>query len=278
MSWNVGANNYPYQSKRESIERIQYYHAYVYLLLLGVKGPFLLDIERILPKEGEGTAARRLLARVCARYPRAFKLVLGDSLYANAPWITFVRELGKHVLAVLDDERRDVTKDVQGICTLIHPWTQTLRGGNLVRECWDIAQLTSMPGLSHPIRVIRTRETTRVRRQLDDKIEPMVSEWMWVCTLSREELDTETAIALGHKRWVIENEEFNELVTAWHGNHIHRNDVNAVEGFQLLLQFAYNLFHLFINRNLQPCLRARFSVNYFVNLLRAELYTPSLSP
>lgn len=257
-------------------KRIQYYHRYVYLLLLGTDGPLPLDLERQLPGEDELATARRLVTRVCTRYPRAFTVLLADGLYANAPFINFLREQGKHLLAVLKDDRRDVVKDVRGMCPLIAP--EILRHGTGTRKYWDIAQLTSMPGVAHPVRVIRTCETSHVRRQQDRVVDTTVSEWMWVCTLSREQLDTETAIALGHKRWVIENELFNELVTVWHGKHIYRNEVNAIEGFQLLLLFAYNLFHLFVRRNLQPCLRERLSLLYVANAMHAELNMLTLPP
>jgi len=42
-----------------------------------------LDVEPILPGEGEIDAALRLAARMLTKYPKAFDIVTGDALYAN---------------------------------------------------------------------------------------------------------------------------------------------------------------------------------------------------
>ena len=60
----------------------------------------------------------------------------------------------------------------------------------------------------------------------------------------------------GHRRWSIENEGFNELVNHWHANRVHKHDLNAMVFLWLLLCLAYDLFHVFITRNLKPQLRA----------------------
>ena len=72
----------------------------------------LLDQEPQRPGEDEVQTALRLLTRVIPAYPRAFTLVLADALYAQAPFFNFLLAHGKHALAVLKDERRDLYQDV----------------------------------------------------------------------------------------------------------------------------------------------------------------------
>jgi len=81
----------------------------------------LLDAEPIRPGEDEVAAAIRLFDRVVDRYPRAFDVVLGDSLYAQAPFFNHVKSRGKDVLAVLKNEQRDLFQDAQSLWTQIEP-------------------------------------------------------------------------------------------------------------------------------------------------------------
>lgn len=90
-------------------KRTQYYHRHVTLLLLTEKLRLLLDMEVQRPGEDEVTTALRLVERVVQVYPRAFKVVLADALYAEARFVNFLFSQRKHVLIVLKDERRDLT-------------------------------------------------------------------------------------------------------------------------------------------------------------------------
>ncbi len=90
--------------QRSDGEQLQYYHRQVTLQLLSdapaaspfnIQGeplPLLLDAEPQLPGEDELAAAKRLLERVLAAYPRAFDVVLADALYAAATFVNFLPE------------------------------------------------------------------------------------------------------------------------------------------------------------------------------------------
>jgi hypothetical protein len=79
-------------------------------------------------------------------------------------------------------------------------------------------------------------------------------------------------VRLGHGRWSIENQGFNETVNAWHADHIYRNDPNAIAALYLLLFFAYNLFHALLTRNLNKAVRAAHTMAFLADKLQAELY------
>jgi hypothetical protein len=251
-------------------ERVQYYHRHVTALLEADGWPFLLDLEPQLPGEDEVAAGLRLFERIVRRLPRAFDVVLVDSLYAQAPFFRRVLEAGKEVIAVLKSEQRDLMQDVRSLLVLLTPEEQ--HQGRIQRQCWDVDQLTSWPQLGRPVRVVRTLETRGVRRQLGRVVETERSEWFWVTTLPPARASTRTIVELGHRRWAIENEGFNELVTAWHADHLFHHEPKAIPHFILVAYLAYNLFHAFVSRNLKPALRARHTSLHWAALMATDLF------
>jgi hypothetical protein len=67
--------------KLKDEEVVEYYHQGVVCHLLGHQLAVPLDVELLRPGEGEETAAKRLLQRVFANYPRFIDVVCGDALY-----------------------------------------------------------------------------------------------------------------------------------------------------------------------------------------------------
>jgi hypothetical protein len=262
--------------KTEQGERIQYYHRQVTLMLLPGPGTgrkplrVLLDCEPMLPDEDEVACAMRLLTRVLAAYPRAFDLILADALYTTAPFFNFLIDRGKHALAVLKDERRNLYQDAAGLFAHVPPQRAERRG----RDCqwWDFPDLVSWPQVKAPLRVVRSLETYSVHRQLDGTVTQETSDWVWVTTLPPQQGPTVRIVAWGHQRWDIENFGFNELVNGWEADHIYKHDAKAIEAFLLMAFLAYNIFHAFLGLNLKPQLRDRRPEKYWARLIAAELY------
>ena len=237
-------------------DRIQYCHRNVTAQLITDDMPFLVDAEPQKAGEDEVAAAIRLLDRVVQNYPRAFDVVAADALYAQAPFFEFVLQLGKDVPTVLKDERRNLLQDAQGLFEHLEP-TQTQDGSQ--RRCtWDAEGFHSWPSLNRSVRVVRSLETSTVRRQLDNQEETLVSDWMWVTTLSRSQVSTPAIVDLGHSRWDIENQGFNEAANQWHSNHVYRHHPIAIPAFWLLTMLVINVFRAFYLRNLKPQ-RRRYS-------------------
>lgn len=254
----------------EDGDRVQFYHRQVALMLLGGKVRLLLDVEAQRPGEDEVSTALRLLRRVLPLYPRAFQVVLADGLYAQACFWNFLRAYGKHVLVVLKDERRDLYQDVRGLFELTPPH----RGRFRCREClwWDMPALTSWPQVNGPVRVLRSQETYTVRRQASGEISSETSEWIWATSLSPAEASAELLVRLGHARWDIENQGFNELANAWHADHVYKHDAQAIEAFTLVAFLAYNLFHACLALNLKPQIRGGKTESFWALLMAAEIY------
>lgn len=257
-------------------DRVQHYHRNVTLMLLCATGRqrpavrLLLDLEPIQPGEEEVSVAQRLLERVMAAYPRAFDVVLGDALYATAPFFNFLLSHGKDALIVLKDERRHLYQDVAGLWKQEKPQAGQYRS----RDClwWDFQDLPSWPEVHAPVRVIRSLESWSVKRQISKQPTPQTSGWIWVTTLSVSQARTALVVTLGHQRWDIENYGFNELVRGWYADHVYRHHPNAIECFLLLAFLAYNLFHAFLALNLKPQLRADKTEIYWARLMASEIY------
>ena len=73
-----------------------------------------------------------------------------------------------------------------------------------------------------------------MRRQLDGELEQQVSDWLWVTTLPESLASTAAIRGIGHSRWAIENEGFNDLATRWHADHVYKHDDSAMLSFWLI--------------------------------------------
>lgn len=258
----VGADHAP---------RLQYYHRHVVLRLVGRDVSILLDVEPMRPGEDELAAARRLMERVLERYPRAFDVVAGDGLYANTEWFQFLRSRGKHALAVLKENRPNLLDDARTQFGFL-PGTNGAERG-LQRQTWDSDGFTTWPQMAERVRVVRSRETRMVRRQRDGQMEMQTADWYWVTTLPTLYVPTAAVVRMGHDRWSIENQGFNELVNRWHADHVYRHQPTAMLVFTLLAMLCLNVFVAFYYRDLKPAARQRTNTLHVARLILAELYS-----
>jgi hypothetical protein len=250
-------------------ERIQYYHRAVIFQLVSEKFRLLLDFELLEPHDDEGTAALRLIRRVLHDYPRSFDILLGDGLYPQARLFKLLRCHHKHAIVVLKDDRRDVLKDARGLfrdCPQI-----TYREGRTVYQCRDVEDLQSWDSYPEPVRVVQSIETTSVREVDGHKTvqRKITSEWIWVTTLSSNEVSIRNIVCFGHERWRIENEGFNELCNQWHADHYFRHDPISITAFWLILFMAHALFHCFM-RNLKPAIRTGHTFLYWAQQILGD--------
>ncbi|MGD1076663.1 MAG: transposase [Thermodesulfovibrionales bacterium] len=258
------------EKKKSSGSDIQYYHRHVMAVLLCREFALLLDLELQRPGEDEVSAALRLLKRVLQHYPRAFDVVMADGLYAQAPFFKEVTAHGKHVIAVLKDDRRDLLQDALSLFRQQQPLS--FKKNTTARQCWDEEGFTSWPQFGKEVRVIRSLETTMVKRKRTGTEEHRVADWMWVTTLPKSLLPTHTFVELAHRRWDIENKAFNELGTFWHANHVYKHTAVAIEASWLTTMLAYNLFHAFITLNMKPILRRAHTKLHLLVIIASEFY------
>ena len=93
-------------------------------------------------------------------------------------------------------------------------------------------------------------------------------------TLPTTRASTGAVVQLGHGRWDIENQGFNELVNQWHADHVYRHEPTAMLVFWLLAQVCLNVFAAFFRRNLKPAARAAMSMLHVARLVQSQLYLP----
>jgi hypothetical protein len=251
-------------------EHIQYYHRQVTAMLLGRGFSILLDAEPQRPGEDEIATALRLLERLLKNYPRAFDVVLGDALYTDPRLYNFLLDHGKDVLTVLKNENRNLFADARALFETHSPQSST--DGSTTREVWDLQGFTTWPQVRRPVRVVRSRETTTTRRQLDGQLHDQEADWVWVTTLSANRASTLAVVALGHARWRIENQGFNETTNRWAADHVYKHEPTAILIFCLMTMLAFNLFYAFYYRNLQPAYRSHNDAQHVARCLASELY------
>jgi hypothetical protein len=255
-------------------KKTQYYHRNVTALLVAGNSCVFLDAEPQSPGEWEVDCAIRLLKRVIQNYPRAFDVVLADALYTVSPFFNFILQHNKDVVTVLKNEQRDLFQHAEQLFSSVEPAGSYVEEGTKI-TVWDGCGFVSWPQVSQKVRVVKTVEKARITRQLDGKTQTVESSWMWVTTLSPLKANAKAVVQLGHNRWNIENQGFNELVNQWHSDHVYKHSPAAFLNFWLMTMLAANVFHIFFNRNLKSCLRQIFTKQHIAQLITSELYISS---
>jgi hypothetical protein len=250
--------------------KTQYYHRTVSAMLLAGDWEILLDSEPQRPGEDEVATAIRLLDRVLIVYPRAFDVVLADALYADPRFFIFLSTHGKDILTVLKENQPGLLQEARTLSELVE--ATGIPAGRKTIECWDMQGFTPWPEIKRPLRVVRTRERTTIKRQLDGKPEELVSEWFWLTTLECSQANSKAAVELGHRRWDIENRGFNELVNEWAADHVYKHQPTAILVLMLLCAIVFNLFHAFWARNLKPALKAKVTMRHVARAMLQDLY------
>jgi len=161
-------------TRKDGIKDIQYYHEFTTFILAGPKVSFILDLEPILPGEGEITSAYRLIERVLANYPKAFSVVIGDGLYLKETVFNLLKKHYKYAIAVLKEERRQLFEEANRLSLLSEP--ESYRQGRTYYRVWDHSISGCWDGYGADVRVIVSEEATPVRvhskdgRSFEDKL------------------------------------------------------------------------------------------------------------
>mgnify|MGYP000537958304 CR=1 FL=1 len=246
-------------------DRTQYYHKVVVAQLVGGFLALPLDLEPILPGEGEVEAAARLIERLIKRYPKAFDIVTADAIYANPRFLELLVKHNKHLLAVLKENHPDLLKDSKALFWEMEPLCT--REGNTEMERWDLEGFNTWPQANRGMRVVRSRETTIRKKQSTE------SDWFWVTDMEQSLASTQAICRIGHARWDIENQGFNYLVNHLHMNHIFRHHPNAITAFLLVLFIAYILLQAFYQLNLKPTRRSNLRLLGLIKELASLFWT-----
>lgn len=251
--------------------KTQYYHRIVMLQMVDVSPALILDIEPILPGEGEVATALRILDRLLFRYPRFLDFVTADALYLQAPFFHAVEDKGLHVIVVFKQENRELYQDVEGLIPRTAP--TLLQEANGVIHRWDLENLTTWTQLNHSVRVVRSLEEKTRRHRTGGRWveETLVSDWRWATTFPAATVSADWIARWGRARWDIENRGFNELGEHWGMDHCFHHHPNAIMAILLILALAFGLTTLFFDRNLKPAFRQGKTRLFLTSLLADDL-------
>ena len=231
-----------------------------------------LDVEMLLPHEGELDAALRLLPRIFHHHGRILDGVIGDAEYLCAPFFNLCTEHGKYAAAVLKDNNPALLAEARALMAQIEPTVKEEPAGRTFT--WDIEGLSVNDKMKKPVRVLRAFEPARlpIRKRSKKQPEPEPHDNWWATTAAKAALPTREFTQLGHHRWDIENCVFNILVNQWGLDHCYKHDPAAIQNFILTLFIAYLLVQCFRSRNLKPELQRFFTtIIALADELRASL-------
>ncbi|MGH9433802.1 MAG: transposase [Terriglobia bacterium] len=207
------------------VEQIQYYHRAVGCQIVSSPTKPFLALEWLQPGEGEDTAALRLLRKLPDLYgSRFFDILLLDALYAQAPALKLAEASGWDVVISLKQNNREL---YQSAVRLFASRPADDRGteqhaGKLYRfQIWDTDGLPFSADHPQPVRVVRSEETLTQNHYRRGKLEPETTdhEWLWITTLDAKSFPAGMVRQLGHARWKLENNGWNDLTQNWAFKH-----------------------------------------------------------
>jgi hypothetical protein len=246
------------------VEREQYYHRYVVAMLIDDRFDLALDIEPLLtndmrPKgaakngehEGELTAAIRLLRRVKQTYGW-IDAVVGDSLYANGPFLTVVQQLRMSAVVIAKKETDEPLKEALALWKSRPGEVAIDKDAGERLELFDCPALETLDTYDGKIRVVRARIT-----KLGDPAEQPRTWCMLVTGKAASRLTPKQVLAVARARWHIENTAFHQWTTRWYFDHVFVHDGRGILALYWLFFAAFNLLTLFLYRQLRSYGRDR---------------------
>ncbi|HVI71995.1 MAG TPA: transposase [Pyrinomonadaceae bacterium] len=231
----------------QPVKHTQFYHKQVYAQLSGPKLSVILDVEAMRQGEEECAAALRLLTRLRASHgARFFDVLLVDAWYTNGPFLKAVVKMGWPVISVLKQERCDIYGEALALTKGQPPTETTERAGRKV-EIWDLRQMTFTDSYTEPVRVVRVRESWKQRERTGGKwvLKDKEENWIWIVAGDLDGYGGAVIRDLGHLRWKIENNAFNQLTQGWRLTHCAHHHPIALQVLLWIKIIAFTLFHAY---------------------------------
>jgi hypothetical protein len=238
-------------------------------LLSLVAGPFALplDVEPYGPADSEQAASLRLLHRGVAALGRRFaQYVLGDSLYANAPFLHAAGDHGLHALVRLKGNVPTLFAAAQARF-VGQPPTVTFEAAGDHVEAWDAADFDPWDGLRWP--------TVRVLRYVQHHPNGRVVEAYWLTDFSPGRIGTRTLYRLAKGRWTIENQGFNDSKIRYGLDHVPHHHPNSLLVHWLLVALTLTIERLYRLRYLHRGTHRILSAIQLLRRLRLSLALPA---
>lgn len=207
------------------VEQVQYYHRAVGCQIVSSPVKAFLALEWLQPGEGEDTAALRLLNKLPEIYgSRFFDILLLDALYAQAPVLRCAAQHGWDLVISLKQNQPELYQSAVRLFArrpADRSLTQRVGGKTYQAEIWDTPELTLAADERYALRVVRSEEKLTQNHYRSGQLQPETTdhEWMWMTTLDAQAFPPEVVRRLGHDRWKLENNGWNDLTQNWAFKH-----------------------------------------------------------
>ena len=242
---------------------VGYQHKLSLLSLVG--GPLVLplDVEPYGPGDSEQAASLRVLQRGVAALGRRFaQYVVGDGLYASAPFLHAAGDLALHTVVRLKANLPILLAAAEARF-LAQPPTMTLEIDGDRVELWDADDFDPWDALRWPtVRVLRYRQHHR---------DGTIVDAYWLTDFPATRLSSPTLYRLAKSRWTIENQGFNDGKTRYGLDHIPHHHPNSLLLHWLLVALALTIERLYRLRYLHRGTHALSTPIQFLRRLRLSL-------
>jgi hypothetical protein len=231
---------------------VGYHHAFSMISVVGTGLSLPFDLEPYRDTESEYVASQRLLTRAVAGLgPRFADYVVADGLYATAPWLHRVGDLGLRAVARLKGNLPELHAATQQRFAHVPP-TLVIHEGRDCIELWDADDFDPWDTLRWA--------TVRVLRYRQHKPDGSIVEAYWLTDFPTQQVGSAAFYRLAKSRWEIENQGFNEAKTYHAMEHITHHHENSLLITWLIILLALTVERLYrlryLHRGTHPVLSA----------------------
>jgi len=216
-------------------ERVHYSHKIVGATVVraGSHQVLPLDVEEVrnataesAPQDCEGTAGKRLIARVRQEHPQMALIMIGDDLYSHVPFVEQLQQLRQHfVLVAKPSSHPTLMAAVAAAEGPVQSQTgQWIEGRGIRQRTYTYRLVRQVPlALESPVRV------TYVAVWEHSAKGELLYHNNWITDLDVDTANVAVVVQIGRTRWKIENERFN----------VHKN-----HGYDLTHNYGHGQQHL----------------------------------
>jgi DDE family transposase len=251
-------------------QTIGHLHHFAMVSVVGAGLSLPIEVEPWGPGDCEFEASQRMLDRVIRALGRRFAdYVIGDGLYATAPFLNIVTELGLYAVARLKGNLPHLYQAAQ-LYFASRPALQTFLYGKDRVEIWDAEGFAPWEELCW--------ERVRVMRYRQHKPDGTVVEAYWLTNFPLRLCGSRSLFHIAKSRWEIENQGFNDGKTRHGMEHIRHHHANSLLIDWLLIALALTIERLFRLRFLHRGKTTPLSSQTFVTYLLLSLGTTRPRP
>jgi len=261
-SEKLGKNAHKYEHTDDDgeIKSIDYREKAIVASYVGKGFSPILKINRIPKGEGETTAARKLVNELNEDHYQYCDVIVVDSLYVKAPFINTVLRNNKDVIVRVKQKNNLLIKDAEGlfknrkpdhIHKNVSPQDKDKKSGIFYDiEIWEDENF-EWSDVDKPLRVLKVKERKKKVNAAGEIVEEETQICYFATTMEKSQLKAFTVWKIAHRRWDEENGVFHWIKTYWNFDRRYSSNPVVIQAMYYLYVIAYNLFHLYIHRNLK---------------------------